>query len=152
MLAAIGASLLLLVITLSSRYRTDLQLRYPRWRRWHIGMSVVAMTFMAFHIVDAGYYVNSPIKKAVFITLVAGPSLVPFGVSSWHRMFGSASWQGLGGSHQPALQLPAARGFSVRLITLLGIFWLVWMICFAIPDPGSRGDEQVQRCRASECE
>ena len=152
MLAAIGASLLLLIIMLSSRYRTGLNLRYPNWRQWHVGMSAVAMTFMAFHVVDAGYYVNSPIKKVVFITLVAGPSLVPFGVSRWHRMFGLASWHGPGSGRRPALRLPATRGSSIRLVTLLGIVWLVWIACFAIPEAGSRGDAQVKLCSASVCE
>ncbi len=152
MLAATVASLLLLVITLTSRYRTALRLRYPSWHAWHVGMSVLAMTFMAFHIVDAGYYVNSPVKKAVFIVLVAGPSLVTFGLSRWHRKFGSATWRGLDSRSQPVLQLPATRGFSVRLVVLLGVFWLLWMICFSIPDGGSRGDAQVTLCRASECE
>lgn len=149
MLAATASAVLLLVLTVSSRYRIDLGVRYRGWRIWHVGMSVVAMACMAYHIVDAGYYLNSPIKKAVFIALVAGPSLASFGVSRWHGMFGAAA---LDSSRRPTLRLPSARAFSVRLVVLLGMFWLVWMISFAIPKAGSRGDEQASYCAISACD
>jgi hypothetical protein len=147
MLAAITSSVLLLVLTVTSLYRTELSLRYRTWRVWHVGMSVAAVALMAVHVVDAGFYVNSPIKKAVFIALVAGPSLASFGISAWYRLARRTAY----GTHKTALSLPLARAFSARLVVLLTILWLFCLIPYAIPEPGSRADEQANECVESIC-
>lgn len=147
MLAAMISSALLLILTVTSLYRTELNLRYRAWRIWHVGMSVGAVTFMAFHVVDAGFYVNSPIKKAVFIALVAGPSLASFGLSAWYRLARRTAYA----THKTALSLPLARMFSARLVVLLTFFWLVCLIPYAIPEPGSRADEQANDCLGTVC-
>ncbi len=147
MLAAIISTVLLLILTVTSLYRTVLNLQYRAWRVWHVGMSVVAVAFMAFHVVDAGFYVNSPIKKAAFIALVAGPSLASFGISAWYRFARKTAYR----TRRTAISLPLARVFSTRLVLLLTIFWLVCLIPYAIPEPGSRADEQANDCLGSLC-
>lgn len=147
MLAAITSSVLLLILTVTSLYRIELSLRYRAWRVWHVGMSVAAVALMAVHVVDAGFYVNSPIKKAVFIALVAGPSLASFGISAWYRLARRTAHS----THKTALSLPLARAFSARLVLLLTILWLVCLIPYAIPEPRSRADEQANECVESIC-
>ena len=149
MLSATIAAVVLLVITISSLFRAELNVRYRAWRNWHIGMSIAAMALTTFHIVDAGFYLNSSIKKAVFVTLVAGPSLVSFGVSRWR---GTSNLGAQQNQRQRVLRMPSARADSLRLITLLGILWFVWMVCFAIPEAGSRGDRQANQCAARGCD
>jgi hypothetical protein len=152
MLAANLSAILLLVITVSSWYRIELDLRYHTWRVWHAGLSIAAMALMAAHVIDTGYYVNSPIKKAVFIVLAAGPSLASLGAGGWHALARAAAHGEIAGApRSPILRLPAGRAFSVRLVGLLAILWLVGIIAFAIPESGSRAERQAHPCAESVC-
>jgi hypothetical protein len=151
MLAATGSAILLLMLALSSLYRTQLKLRYRSWRIWHVALSVAAMFLMAFHVVDAGFYANSTMKKAIFIVLAAGPSLMSLGAGGWHEMARTVARGGGGRSGRAVLRLPTSRRFSLRLVTLLAIFCLLNVFVFAIPQPGSRAEEQAHPCPESIC-
>jgi len=151
MLAATGSAILLAVLTLSSLYRTQFKLRYRFWRVWHVVLSVAAMSLMVFHVVDAGFYANSTIKKAVFIVLAAGPSLMSLGAGGWHEMARAAAKEAGESPGHAVLRLPSSRRFSLRLVTLLAIFWLLNVFVFAIPHPDSRAEEQAHPCPESVC-
>lgn len=152
MLAAIIALLLMLGIVGSSVYRIKLNIRYKSWRIWHVGLSTVTIALMTFHILDVGYFVNSPLKKAIFVVLAGGPALVTFGIRSRGR---SRSSQTDGHRHdamQPASGRRGARQFSFRVVTLLVILWMSSIFIFAVPKPESRAEQQSIDCRSISCE
>lgn len=151
MLAALVSALLLLILVVSSLYRIELDLRYRSWRMWHIGLSVMAMLLMVVHVLDAGFYVNSPLKKAVFVVLAAGPSLAAFGAGGWHYLTRAAAHGRRTISKAPILRVPGARAFSARLVVLLSILWLISIMVFAIPKPDSRAEQQAHPCPESVC-
>jgi hypothetical protein len=150
MLAALAALVLILISILSSLYRIELNLRYRTWRSWHVGLSVTAMGLMTFHVIDAGYFLNSAAKTISFVVLVAGPSLVAFGIGGWHNIAQD-------NEHKPdhagvlPLTLPATRGFSMRLVGLLTLLWLASIATLAIPEPDSRAEVQAHACAQSVC-
>ncbi|HJP36219.1 MAG TPA: hypothetical protein QF901_09520 [Gammaproteobacteria bacterium] len=152
MLAAIVAAVMLLVLVLSSLYRIDFHLRYRSWRLWHGGFSGLTMALVAFHVVDAGFYINSPIKKAVFVVLAAGPSLATIGAGSWHALARATVHGETSPGTVPALRIPTGRAFSARLVGILTFLWLASILIFAIPTAGSRAEEQANPCPESVCD
>jgi len=152
MLAANLAVIMLLVLVASSLFRIELDLRYRSWRNWHVGLSSVIMALMAFHVVDSGYYVNSPIKKAIFIILAAGPSLASLGAGGWHLLARAAAHsEALPTASSRGLRIATGRASSARLVGLLAILWLVSIIVFAIPESGSRAERQAHPCPEGIC-
>lgn len=150
MLAAIVATVALVALLISSIYRANLRLRYRRWRIWHVGLSVVAMSFTAFHIIDAGYYFNNEYKKVVFVVLAAGPSLVAFGVARWHRSaIAQVELDSYGAV--PSLVVHQLRSQGIRLVVWLVLLWLCAAAIITIPKAGSRAEQQRQ-CEISLCE
>ncbi|MFT4564295.1 MAG: hypothetical protein ACI9BW_004058 [Gammaproteobacteria bacterium] len=152
MLAGLAAAILVAVIVLSSVYRIELRTRYRGWRNWHIGFSIVAVVLMTWHILDAGYFVNSPIKKIVLVVLSAGPSLVILGAWRWHEITRSADYSATNKDGVWPLQLPTDRRFSRRIVTLVVILLLSCVLIFAVPKPDSRAERQAPTCLAFECE
>jgi hypothetical protein len=152
MLAGLIAALLVLVLVISSRYRISLNLRYAKWRTLHVGMSVVAMVLMTFHIIDAGFFVNSPLKKIIFLLLAAGPSLVAFGLGRWRGSDRLGASKAMDFSAESLLRMPRARAYSLRIVFLLVLLCLVSMVNFALPTAGSRAEQQAQLCTGTTCE
>jgi hypothetical protein len=152
MLAALLAGVLLIGIVVSSIYRLRLNIRYNSWRAWHIGLSTLTVALVGFHILDAGYFVNSPIKKAIFVAIAAGPTLAAFG----NRVRGvNAHARRQISTEQPIAAFSghgAARRFSLRVVTLLVIFWMSSIFIFAVPKPESRAESQALNCIAVQCE
>lgn len=57
MLAGLGATLLAVFITLSSRFREAWRWPYPSWRAWHAGLSLGVLALTGWHLIGAGFYV-----------------------------------------------------------------------------------------------
>lgn len=151
MLAALAAIVLLLIVLISSWYRIALKIRYRSWRLWHVGMSLAATGLMAFHVIDAGYYVNSPAKLAVFATLIAGPSLMALADGAFARGHARSHAAKSGESHIAAFGFPATRAGSARVVVLVCTLLFVAAITVAIPQAGSRAEAQANACLAEPC-
>lgn len=79
------ASLALLTAVLTvalSSFRDRLGTRYERWRLWHGVLAVVVVAAAIAHIEGVGHYVNTPVKRLLW---VAYP-LAWFGVLAWTRI------------------------------------------------------------------
>jgi hypothetical protein len=152
MLAAIVATVLLLVVLISSWYRIALKIRYRSWRLWHIGLSLAATGLMAFHVIDAGYYVNSPIKLSVFVTLVAGPSLMALADGALARGHARTRDADADVALPGVFGVPATRVGSVRFVTLVCALLFVAMVMVAIPKAGSRAEGKADPCLVEQCD
>jgi len=146
MLAAIVSAVLVFVLILSSLYRTGFKLPYRTWLIWHIGLSTTAMALMVFHVVDAGYFINSPSKTIAFVALAAGPSLVAFGTGRWTTL---AQTRRHARPEYDAVEVhyPSNRSFSFRILSLVVLLWLTSVAVLAIPGPGTRAERQTQACQ-----
>ncbi len=152
MLAAMLATILLLVVLVSSWYRIGLKIRYRSWRQWHVGMSLAATGLMAFHVVDAAYFVNSPLKQAVFITLVAGPSAMALADGALARGHARAPDSASAVPPHEAFEVPATRAGSRRFVVLVCGLLFVAVISVAIPRAGSRPANEARACLAEACD
>ena len=74
-LASLLATALIVVLVVSSDARARFGIHRTGWRNWHIGMSLAVVLCTSWHIIDANYYVNHPLKYAVLIWLAIAPSL-----------------------------------------------------------------------------
>ncbi len=145
LLAALAATLLLCVLIVSSLFRLALALRYRTWRRWHIALSAVTMGLVLWHVLDAGYYIDTPLLRITFVALAVGPSLLGLVEGRWHaaRAVPDARPRGL-------LAAPRQRAFHLRLLVLLTALWIAAIAIFAIPAPDSRAEREAQ-CRKMNC-
>lgn len=152
MLAALLATVLLLVLLASSWYRIGLGIRYRSWRRWHVGISLVATALMVFHIIDAGYFINAPVKQFVFVVLLAGPSAMALLDGALARGHARAP-RGASALPPPVtLELPASRAGSRRLAILVCGLLFIAVISVAIPRAGSRPADESRACLNERCE
>lgn len=151
MLAAIVATLLLLALLVSSWYRINLGIRYRSWRQWHVALSLAATGLMTFHVIDAGYFVNSSIKAVVFIALMAGPSAMALVDGALARGHARAPDGALAIALPDTFEVPATRAGSRRFITLVCALLLIAVIGTAIPQAGSRPANEARACLAGEC-
>ncbi len=149
MLAALAATVLLLVLLISSWYRIGLGIRYRGWRQWHVGLSLLATGLMTFHVLDAGYFVNSSIKLTVFVTLMAGPSAMALVDGALARGHARAP-QGVA-VPPDAFAVPATRAGSRRFTVLTCGLLFIAVISVAIPQAGSRPANEARACLAAQC-
>lgn len=116
MLAGLAAMVLVIVLVLSSRYRTRLRWENPGWRHWHAGMSAAAIAFTAWHLWGSAYWVATPVALGVALWLLAVPTALSL---AWHR------W--------PVSRRPAERGTgphaagSARRPLGAGLGWMLAM-------------------------
>ncbi len=111
MLAGLAAVVLLLFLCLSSRWRVRLGWRHTSWRRWHALLSVLALSGMAWHILDARYYFGRWSSLASLLWILAVPTLI----SVWLR--------------KHPVQPPAGRRVA-RWVGPVGALRVVWLITF----------------------
>lgn len=148
MLAGLIATVLFIVLIMSSLYRTALGYRYSGWRRWHVGMSVVAMGLLLFHLLGAGYYFDTLPKMFALSLIVAMPS----GLTYWYRR------------HPPAAARPAQKATSVttgkptviprRGIAVAFVMTLLWTVLatlYALPQPRPRPAPAPAPCAIAPC-
>ncbi|MBM4227312.1 MAG: hypothetical protein FJ164_06155 [Gammaproteobacteria bacterium] len=115
MLAGLMALVLFIFLCLSSRWRLQLGWRQASWRHWHAGLSALALTGMAWHIVDAGYYFNRWSAAAALLWMLAVPTLL----SLWLRGHPLAR---VLMEHSPrGSRLPGAR----RIVSSIALVWLL---------------------------
>ncbi|MDA0824147.1 MAG: hypothetical protein O3C28_17255 [Proteobacteria bacterium] len=152
MIAGLAAAVLVLVVVFSSIYRIELGTRYRNWRNWHVGFSISTVVLMTWHILDAGYFFNSPIKKFVLVVLTAGPSLITLGAWQWHEIARAAECRVANTNALWPLLMPADRKSSLRIVILVVVFLLSCVLIFAVPKPESRAEMQAYPCVAKLCE
>lgn len=61
----------LLVLTVSSIWRKRLRIDYDFWRRAHVVLALVALLAAALHVHTSGSYLRAPLKRGLWISLVA---------------------------------------------------------------------------------
>jgi hypothetical protein len=82
MLAGLLAVILILVLNLSSLARIKHRWSQVTWRRWHAGLSILALSGMVWHLLGAGYYFADLAGYATLLWLVGVPSACAL---RWHR-------------------------------------------------------------------
>lgn len=127
MLAGLAALLLVLFLILSSRYRAWLAWAYPGWRRWHAGLSAIALGLLGWHVWESGFYFSTAVRLATGGWLLAVPTVLSL---AWHR------WPDLrphARREQPTLAAAAARRRSgillvyvLSTVLLMAAGWLAW--------------------------
>lgn len=114
MLAGIGALLLLVFLCVSSRWRLALGWRQGSWRRWHAGLSALALAGTAWHILDAHYYFNRGSTIAALLWVLAVPTLLAL----WLRGHPLPRAGNEGGPARPAPR-------AMRVVMAVGLAWLL---------------------------
>jgi len=152
MLAALVSLLVLVLLVVTSWYRIAMKIRYRNWRLWHVAMSLVAIGLMAFHVVDAGFFVNTIEKKIVFVTLAVGPSLMSLCAGALAGRGPHTLQTRPPVPSRMAVTVPPTRAFSVRLVVLLCMLWLASIVVVAVPEPDSRAESHAGRCATQSCE
>ena len=115
MLAGLAAAVLLLFLCLSSRWRVRLGWRQTSWRRWHALLSALALSGMAWHILDARYYFNRGSILASLLWMLAVPTLL----SLWLRKH---PVQPAGGRRMPRW---VGRMGALRVVALITFVWVL---------------------------
>lgn len=82
MLAGIVSLAALTVLMATSWWRKQMRLHYDAWRRWHIGLAVVALGLALAHIGGVGRYTQATAARAVWWALVG----LGLGVVVWVRV------------------------------------------------------------------
>jgi hypothetical protein len=128
MLAGLGALILICTLILTARYRSRLAWGHPGWRRWHAGLSAVAIGLTGWHLWGAAYYFATP------GALVAGGWLlcVPLACSLvWHR------WPPARGASPRPFADSGTWGILALLAcaSLAGAGWLAWSPTAPADDP-----------------
>lgn len=71
MAAGTGGLVAFAVVIVTSLYRIRLGIRYETWRIIHMYMSVAAVASATAHIVGVSYYVQEPLKRWLWISMLA---------------------------------------------------------------------------------
>jgi hypothetical protein len=141
MLAGLMALVLFVFLSLSSRWRLQLGWRHASWRRWHGWLSALALTAMAWHIVDASYYFNRWTTAAALLWMLAVPTLL----SLWlrRRPLARAPLEHSAFGASP----PGAR----RVVSFIALIWLllaaVWVGLGRIEPPL----DEASPCASNPC-
>lgn len=64
------ALLAFLALVASSLWRKQLGIEYDRWRRLHVALAVLGLVFAVVHVLGAGSYLESPLKRGLWLSLV----------------------------------------------------------------------------------
>lgn len=68
---ALGSTVALLAIVVTSVWRKGLRIPYDHWRRIHAVLAVVVVALAIGHIELVGHYVNTPLKRVIWIVYPA---------------------------------------------------------------------------------
>jgi predicted ferric reductase len=60
-----------LLLVVSSLWRKQLGIEYDRWRRLHVALAVLGLVFAIVHVLGAGSYLESPLKRGLWLMLAA---------------------------------------------------------------------------------
>lgn len=142
MLSGLLASLLLIVLTVTSLFRLQLAIRYPAWRRWHAVLSASTLALMLHHLIGSGYYFDTLWKSAALILI----AVVATALSLTHvqRGRGDPDHGEIGKQSIPEAQV--GRRTALAMLVL----WLLAAALFAIPDDPIP-DEEEATCETSAC-
>ncbi len=70
MAAGVVSFLLLSLIVISSLWRKQLNIHYDNWRLIHAVLAVAALILALIHIEGAGYYIDTPIKRLIWLLIM----------------------------------------------------------------------------------
>lgn len=70
MAAGVLSFLLLTLIVISSLWRKQLNIHYDNWRLIHAVLAVAALILALIHIVGAGYYIDTPAKRMIWLLIM----------------------------------------------------------------------------------
>ncbi len=122
MLAGMLGTLLGVFLILSSLYREAWGWPYKSWRRWHAGLSMMAVGCIGWHLIGAGYYYDNGSRRAALLWLLLVPTLAAWGLRRWP----------LHGTTDPAREPGhAARRRVQGLISAIALTWLAAALGFA---------------------
>ncbi|MEM7469115.1 MAG: ferric reductase-like transmembrane domain-containing protein [Pseudomonadota bacterium] len=140
MLAALLATLLLLVLVVQSEYRIALNLSYKNWRWLHRLMSVLIILGTGIHILEANYFARGTAERIGLLALCFGSAVLIFFES---RQYAPSR---VSGAKRVPLPIPAGRiiFYVLILITLL-------LFSFVLPESGNRHELQQMQCLLNEC-
>jgi predicted ferric reductase len=65
------ALLAFLALVVSSLWRKQLGIEYDRWRWLHVAFAVLGLVFAIVHVLGSGSYLESPLKRWLWLTLAA---------------------------------------------------------------------------------
>lgn len=138
MLAALFASVAIVLLIVQSEFRLTFNMRYNRWRYWHGFLTVIAVAGTFYHILEAKYFTRAvseffvlgvlSFSSAGFIFLVR-KSYLPNA-----QMKNSGSGQRL-----------------LRMTLLLVMLSSILVFVFAIPAEGNRSERQALQCLRENC-
>jgi predicted ferric reductase len=90
------------LVMLTSLWRRALGIEYDRWRRWHVLLALIGMLAAAAHVLGSGSYLQSPLKRALWVAL----ALSWLGLVVWVRMLRPwrllrQPWRVVASQHEP---------------------------------------------------
>ena len=141
MLAALCASILILVSIIQSEFRLAMNMRYRRWRVWHCVLSALIIAGMFYHIFEASYFTHSMYEKLVLATLSMLTGVIIFTQAKRYKPHGSRSEQ-----LRFDIKISAARAiiYATLLATIL-------LFVYTLPNSGNRAEKQILQCLIGDC-
>ena len=141
MLAALIASILILLVLIQSDYRIALKLPYMRWYAWHAGASIVVVLGIFYHILEAGYFTFSVVERIVLAVLSILASLMLFFQAKRYRPCDEVSHINFQDGELPAWRLVAYASLVATILLFID----------SMPDSGGRAELQSLQCLIGEC-
>lgn len=129
MLAGLVALLLVLALILTSLYRAQLRWAHAGWRRWHAGMSAVAVALTGWHLLGSAYWVATPAACGTSLWLLGVPTLLTL---AWHRWPLSRSAGGAPSAPGGRRALGPGLAWALAGGVLLAVIVFAWQ---TPPDP-----------------
>ena len=142
MLAALGASVLAVVLVFQSEYRLSLRMPYQRWYRWHCVLSSLVILGMFYHILEANYFTYAAVEKFVLALLSLLAGVMIFAQPKRYRP--GADEEKKLDAGQPIM--PAWRACLYGSIVAM-----VLLFIDSIPMSGNRAEKQDLQCLLDEC-
>ena len=146
MLAANLALILLVAILLTSVWRVRFGIRYRGWRVSHAVLSTIVLLLVAWHVVGAGYFVNSLPKAFILGALTVAPIAAAGIYKSWHRRRGTVDT-----TLSQVVSVPRSGAAVWRTLMLLCVLWLALFARHLVPDAGSRAELKATECQTTAC-
>ncbi len=114
MLAGLVASLLLIALIVSSRYRDLFRFSYRGWRRWHVVLSVAAVGLTGWHLLAAGYYFMPRGKWVGLVWLLSVPTALTVLLRHWR----------LSPQQRVAPSISHEPGRARRVVFAISLVWI----------------------------
>lgn len=137
MVAALLATAAFFLLIMQSEFRIKLNMRYNRWRSWHVWLSVLLVFGTSFHIYEAKYFTQS-----ISETIVLGALTIASGVSVFVY---KRKYQPLRNDAQ------SNTTNCIRLVVYAALICSVVLFILSIPSQGNRTERQALQCLIDVC-